>query len=46
MNYFETTEYLEPKCPKCGTILDYGVNTEYRDDVMAHVCLMCNHVLK
>ncbi len=46
MNYFEAVEYLEPKCPKCGVILDYGTNTEFNEEMMAHVCLMCGNPLK
>jgi hypothetical protein len=46
LNYFDSLEILEPKCPKCGIILDYGVNTVFKDEVMAHVCSMCGYVLK
>jgi hypothetical protein len=46
MNYFDSVEFLEPKCPQCGIVLDYGQNTEYSDNVMSHVCLMCSAVLK
>ncbi|MBN2368058.1 hypothetical protein JXC34_03490 [Candidatus Woesearchaeota archaeon] len=46
MEYFNSVEFLEPKCPKCGIVLDYGTNTEFKDDVNAHVCLMCGHILR
>jgi len=39
-------DFLEPKCPHCGTILAYGLNTEYKDEEQAHVCLMCHNILK
>ena len=45
MNYFNSPEHLEPKCPKCGIVIDYGVNTKFKDDVMSQVCMMCNQVL-
>ena len=44
-NAFNNMEYLEQKCPKCRTILDFGVNTEYNDEKGAHVCLNCKSVL-
>ena len=46
LNFFDSLEYLEPKCPKCGIILDYGVNTEYNDQKKVHICLSCKSVLK
>ncbi len=46
LNFFNNMEVLEPKCPKCGIILDYGVNTEYNEKEKAHVCMKCKYVLK
>ncbi|MBU1205106.1 MAG: hypothetical protein KKE93_04315 [Nanoarchaeota archaeon] len=46
LNLFESMEFLEPKCPKCGTVLDYGVNTRFNEKLKTHVCLKCNHILK
>jgi len=46
LNLFESMEFLEPKCPKCGTVLDYGVNTRFDEKLGTHVCLECNCVLK
>ena len=43
MNYFNSIDHLEPKCSKCGIILDYGVNTFFKEDVMAHVCKACGN---
>jgi len=43
---FSSIEYLEPKCPKCGSVLKYGVNTQYDDEAKSHVCLKCGAVLK
>ncbi len=45
MNFFDSLEHLEPKCPTCRTILDYGVNTEFNDEEGAHVCVKCDSVL-
>ena len=46
INFFESIEYLEPKCPKCETVLEYGVNTRYDEKKEAHVCLKCGCILK
>ncbi len=45
-NFFSNLENLEPKCPKCGSILDYGTNTEYDEEKNAHICTKCGCVLK
>lgn len=44
--YFSSAQYLEPKCPGCGVVLDYGSNTRYDELQKAHVCLKCSTVLK
>ena len=46
LNVFDSVEYLEPRCPKCEIILDYGINTEFDDKNKAHICLKCGFVLK
>jgi len=46
LNLFESMEFLEPKCPNCGTVLDYGINTRFDEKLGAHVCLKCNYTLK
>ena len=38
---YDTEEFLEPKCPKCGTLLDYGENTTYDEKKDAHICNKC-----
>jgi hypothetical protein len=40
-NIFGSVEYLEPRCPGCDVILDYGVNTEYDEERHSHRCLNC-----
>ncbi len=46
-NIFNSIDHLEgPKCPKCGAKIDYGLTTEWSDDVEAHICCSCGQVLK
>lgn len=45
-NFFQSTEHLEPHCPKCDSVIDYGVTTKYDDKEGNHVCLKCGMVLK
>jgi phage FluMu protein Com len=40
-NPFDNLEMLEQKCPKCKTILDFGINTEFDENLGKHVCLKC-----
>jgi phage FluMu protein Com len=46
VNFFESVEYLEPRCPKCDQVLEYGVNTKYDQKRKNHVCLGCGAVLQ
>lgn len=46
LNFFESMEYLEPKCPKCSIVLDYGINTKYNEKKQVHICLKCGYILK
>jgi hypothetical protein len=46
LNFFESVDYLEPKCPKCQCILDYGVTTVFDEKRDCHVCKKCGFVLK
>ncbi|AJF62089.1 TPA: hypothetical protein HA239_05475 [Candidatus Woesearchaeota archaeon] len=45
MNYFDSTQYLEPRCEKCGIVLDYGTNTEFNEKLMSQVCMVCGNKL-
>jgi hypothetical protein len=45
MNYFDMTQYLEPKCQNCGSRLDYGVTTKFSESVGSHVCISCGQVI-
>lgn len=46
LNLFNSINYLEPKCPKCGTKIDYGVTTRWSDKRQAHICNNCGKVLR
>jgi len=45
LDFFSSVNFLEPKCPSCGVVLDYGANTEYVEKVKTHLCLGCGHQL-
>ena len=45
LNFFNSIENLEPKCPKCGVKIDYVVSTRFDDELECHVC-ECGHVFK
>ena len=46
MDFFNSLDYLEPRCPKCSAKLDYGVNTSFDDSAHSHVCTNCGKVLE
>lgn len=46
IKFFDSVEYLEPKCPKCDSKIDYGVTTEWDDESEAHKCKNCGEILK
>ncbi len=46
LNFFESVDYLEPKCPKCSSILEYGVTTVFDEKKDCHVCKKCGLALK
>lgn len=43
---FESTEFLEPKCPNCEAKIDYGITTEWDEKEEAHKCKSCGTLLK
>jgi len=45
LNFFNNVDYLEPRCPKCETKIEYGVTTTFDEKKGAHVC-KCGEVLK
>lgn len=46
INFFNSTEHLEPHCEKCGSKIDYGTTTEFSEELNSHICLSCGNVLK
>ena len=45
LNYFNDSNYLEPKCGHCSSKIDYDVTTTYDDDEEAHLCNSCGHAV-
>ncbi|MFQ5474905.1 MAG: hypothetical protein ACE5DM_03650 [Candidatus Nanoarchaeia archaeon] len=41
VDFFNTTDYLEPRCKGCGIKQEIGINTEFKEKVGNHVCLEC-----
>ena len=41
INFFNSLEYLEPRCRKCEAKIDYGVTTRYDEEKQTHICLKC-----
>ncbi len=41
VNLFNSVNALEPRCPKCGSLIDYGVTTRFDEEKEVHVCLKC-----
>ena len=46
INFFESLQHMEPKCPKCETKIDYGVTTKFDSKLNCHICLKCGEALK
>jgi hypothetical protein len=46
LNLFNSIEFLEPKCPNCGSVLDYGVNTNFDEKKGVHICIKCGCILE
>ncbi len=40
--FFNSVDYLEPRCSHCNTKIDYDVTTKWDDKYDCHVCLSCN----
>ena len=45
INFFNSVEYLEPRCKSCEAKIDYGVTTEFDEEKQAHVCKYCGSVV-
>lgn len=45
LNFFNSMEHLEPKCPNCKSKVEYGVTTKFDDSKEAHVCINCGNIV-
>ncbi len=46
VDFFNTVDHLEPKCPGCNIKVDWGVNTEYCEEKEAQICKECGAEIK
>ncbi len=45
-DFFNSMDRLEPKCPGCQNVIDYGITTEWDDEEEAHKCKNCGFVIR
>lgn len=45
IDFFNSLEHLEPKCPKCEIKIDWGINTEWSEEKEVQVCKKCGSEL-
>lgn len=45
IDFFNSMDHLEPRCPKCNVKIDWGTNTEWSDEADSQVCKECKTVL-
>jgi phage FluMu protein Com len=45
IDFFNSMEHLEPKCPKCESKIDWGINTEWSDEKETQICKKCGSEL-
>jgi DNA-directed RNA polymerase subunit RPC12/RpoP len=41
IDFFNSMEHLEPRCPKCDVKIEWGVNTVWDEKKEAQVCMNC-----
>jgi len=46
INFFQSIQHLEPKCPGCDSTIEYGLSTTYVESKKAHKCNKCGILLK
>jgi len=46
IDFFNTLDLLEPKCPRCESKIEYGVTTDWDDGKKCHICKGCGEQLK
>lgn len=40
-DFFNTVDYLEPKCPKCGIKIEWEITTVWSEEKQTPVCKEC-----
>ena len=45
VDFFNSMDHLEPKCPKCETKIILDETTEWSDEKEGHVCKECGTAL-
>jgi len=43
---FAVASQADFRCQGCGTKVEWGVTTAYKDDVNDHVCLTCGNIVQ
>ncbi|MBN2111670.1 hypothetical protein JW707_01090 [Candidatus Woesearchaeota archaeon] len=46
INVFNSVEYLDRRCPKCSSKIDYGVTTEWDEKTQSQKCKKCGEILR
>jgi len=46
INFFNSLEYLEPRCKGCDTVLEYGINTSFDSVKDTHICNKCGSEIR
>ncbi|MBN1644746.1 hypothetical protein JW851_01730 [Candidatus Woesearchaeota archaeon] len=46
IRFFDSVEHMEPKCPKCDSVIEYGITTEWDDKAEGHKCKNCGQILE
>tara|TARA_Y100000310_G_scaffold173355_1_gene173528 strand:+ start:651 stop:800 length:150 start_codon:yes stop_codon:yes gene_type:complete len=46
INFFQSAEHLEPKCPKCQNKIEFDVTTTFDTRKGGHTCNGCGDLLK
>jgi phage FluMu protein Com len=41
VDFFNSMEHLEPRCPKCKVKIEWGTNTEWSDEHDTQICKDC-----
>ena len=41
IDFFNSLDHMEPRCPGCKVKIDWGLNTEWNDEKETQVCKKC-----